>query len=351
MAKQGLHVDTIYPVLKDAHTRTGWSLCIGAGTSSPIIPDWFQLVDSLIAKHCRAEDKINIDEYKKLGFSADAMIQAVKNNLKSTDNEFIQMLSDVIYEKIKNQLTTRQWKSFCVVHNSQNFSAIIKSAWNDFIYIRENVLNKTSAYQLAKVIISAIENDIAPKTILTFNGEAILLAMMNSFYVDRGLGNKIVFDRVLNSIINTKQSRIPYIHCHGVVSINGTAPKSGYIANDKLVFSEDSYLHIANTTFSWQSANFINSCLNSKIVFIGVSLTDSNMRKWLSWIHSNKINELKENHLSQENVTEHFWIKKSPPTKQEKLWIEESVSHLGIRLIWVDEWTQVGTVLNKMLGL
>jgi len=173
-----------------------------------------------------------------MGFSADAMIQAVKNNLRSSDNDFINMLSEEIYEKIKNQLTLRQWKSFCIVHNLQHLSDIKKNVWDDFKYIRENVLNKTSSYQLAKVIVSAIENDIAPKTILTFNGEAILLAMINSFSVDQGHGNKIIFDRVLNSIINTRQSRIPYIHCHGVVPIDGTKPKRGYIANDKLAWDK-----------------------------------------------------------------------------------------------------------------
>lgn len=351
MAKPGLHIDTIYPVLKGANVISGWSLCIGAGTSSPIIPDWFMLVDSLISKHCRTKDKINIDDYKKMGFSADAMIQAVKNNLKSSDNDFIKMLSDVIYDNIKSKLTAKQWKSFCVVHNTQNVSGIRDSVWNDFKNIRETVLNNTSAYQLAKVIITSIKNNNAPKTILTFNGEAILLAMIKSIFIERGYGKKVIFDRVINSIINTKQSHIPYIHCHGVVPINGTTSPRGYIANDKLVFSEDSYLQIANTSFSWQSANFINSCLNSKIVFIGVSLTDSNMRKWLSWIHSNKIKELEVNGIPYSDVSEHFWIKKSPPTKQERLWIEESVSHLGIRLIWIDDWIQVETVLNKMLGL
>lgn len=49
--------------------------------------------------------------------------------------------------------------------------------------------------------------------------------------------------------------------------------------------------------------------------------------------------------------TEHFWINKKPKTDVEKVWMEESVAHLGVRLVWIDEWNQVGEVLRKMLGL
>lgn len=78
MAKIGLDISTIQPVLKDVKMGSGWSLCIGAGTSVPVLPDWFSLVEKLIAKNCIAEDIIDIDVYKRMGFSADAMIQAVK---------------------------------------------------------------------------------------------------------------------------------------------------------------------------------------------------------------------------------------------------------------------------------
>ena len=32
-------------------------------------------------------------------------------------------------------------------------------------------------------------------------------------------------------------------------------------------------------------------------------------------------------------------------------WIEAAVSHLGIRLIWIDSWAQAGLALSKMLGI
>ena len=102
---------------------------------------------------------------------------------------------------------------------------------------------------------------------------------------------------------------------------------------------------------SWQAINFIDNCMYSKMVFVGVSLSDANMRRWLSWIHSNKMEEFRINGFTCKDPTEHFWINKKPKTDVEKVWMEESVAHLGVRLVWIDEWNQVGEVLRKMLGL
>ncbi len=48
MAKKGLDISTMQAVLKDVQINLGWSLCIGAGTSVPALPDWFSLVERLI---------------------------------------------------------------------------------------------------------------------------------------------------------------------------------------------------------------------------------------------------------------------------------------------------------------
>lgn len=39
MAKKGLDISTIQTVLRDVKDSSGWSLCIGAGTSMPVLPD------------------------------------------------------------------------------------------------------------------------------------------------------------------------------------------------------------------------------------------------------------------------------------------------------------------------
>lgn len=352
MAKRGLEFNTIQSVLRHTDNKVGWSLCIGAGTSLPVISDWYSLVGKLINENCATEEKININLYKSMGFSADAMIQAVKNILGLCNKDFVMLLSEAIYSPVKEKVTTKQWKSFCNIHETTNPAQIKITEWLDFDYIKENILKHTSANFLAEVVVESIQSNIEPRAILTFNGESIFYSLLNYYYYfSKKINRKTKFDKIVNSICKQTVARIPYIHCHGIIPINGIKTRKGKKAVDKLVFSEDSYLQIANNSFSWQATSFIENCLSSKIVFIGVSLTDANMRRWLSWVHSNKMREFEENGIEYKNSTEHFWINKTPSTIQEKIWLEESVAHLGVRLVWIDNWNQTGDVLRKMLGL
>lgn len=48
----------IQTVLKDVKDSSGWALCIGAGTSMPVLPDGFSLVEKLINKNFVITDVI-----------------------------------------------------------------------------------------------------------------------------------------------------------------------------------------------------------------------------------------------------------------------------------------------------
>lgn len=351
MAKSGLEFKSIQPVLCDGGE---WSLCIGAGTSQPLLPDWYTLVERMINHYCDSKDRISIDVYKKLGFSADAMIQAVRNHIGGTDEEFTKKLSEEVYFPIKSRVNNKEWKAFSKIHESVGYLGITKNDWILFEDVKSRLLDNTSANLLAEPIIQAVYKDQGPKSILTFNGEAIFLALLKYYYYSMSgkKGSlKSKFDRIVNGINRLHSSSIPYVHCHGMLPIDGIKPKVGYKADTKLIFTEERYLKIANSPMSWQALQFIENCMNSKMVFVGVSLTDANMRRWLGWIHKNKMDEFAENSFDCKDSTEHFWIRKKPGTDLEKIWIEESVSHLGVRLIWIDDYNQTGEVLKKMLAL
>lgn len=350
MAKRGLEFGSINPVLLN---EDSWSLCIGAGTSAPLLPDWYTLVERMIDKYCDSKDKISIDTYKKMGFSADAMMQAVRNRIGGTDECFAQKLSEEVYAPIKTELTKEEWKTFVKIHENFEPKFFTKTEWNTFEKIKDRLFNNTSANLLAEPIIMAINKEIGPKSVLSFNGEAIFLALLKYYYYKESCNGagKLKFDRIVNGMRRTHSSRIPYVHCHGILPINGAKTKKGYKADTKLVFTEERYLKIANSPISWQALQFIENCMNSKMVFVGVSLTDANMRRWLGWIHGNKMEEFAENEIHCKESTEHFWIRKRPGTDIEKKWVEESVAHLGVRLIWIDDYNQTGEVLKKMLGL
>ena len=97
---------------------------------------------------------------------------------------------------------------------------LTKKEWKDFASIKDNLLKSTSANLLAQAVSNAIINDYSPKSILTFNGEALFLALLNYYCWANMEDNSAKFDRIVNGISYKHKNRIPYIHCHGVLPIN-----------------------------------------------------------------------------------------------------------------------------------
>lgn len=75
------------------------------------------------------------------------------------------------------------------------------------------------------------------------------------------------------------------------------------------------------------------------------------MRRWLSWTHANRLDEMRQNGLDIKDSTQHYWIRTIPKDKNTMPWVEAAVSHLGVRIVWIDDWSQVGLALKKMLGI
>lgn len=348
--------------IKSILCKENWGICIGAGTSFPVFPTWNSLVKELISedKSISNHDKISNSLLKQ--FSPDSLIQAVQNILNLSDLEFAKLLSTELYKELKSNISPEEWNSVKIILESHNPHSEQDPNWNNFIKVRERIFSKTSAYQIAKFVDTVIKEDLAPKCIISFNAESLLYSLINSFQREPFLGRlkkkgelKKVLERITHTISPERKGRIPYIYCHGLLLAPLSKIRSPLLTdNDKLVFSENAYLSLANNSYSWQSNEFINYCSKITLVFIGVSLTDPNMRRWLSWVHSLKLHELRQNKIVPENIIHkvysHFWINKEPKSTDEKKWIEACVQHLGVKVVWIRDWDKVGDKLNEMIG-
>ena len=354
MAKKGFTIDNVQSFLAPSADKAGWSLCIGAGTSLPIFPDWYSLSEQL-AHNLVPDLPIDITSMKDAGFSPDSLIQMVKNACKLSDHEFAMRMSEVLYANLKSNIDPADWDTVSKIMQSDHLSNASIQEWKTFISYRDSVLSNTTANAIAPVILKAIENDVAPKSIISFNAEPILLIILNSLILEKYRDAdhpypKKVFCKMTNGISNQGNKQIPFFFCHGLLPINENA-HSFSTSLDKLVFLEEEYLQLANNSFSWQATTFLSACTTQQIVFIGTSLTDPNMRRWLSWVHTNRLNEMRQNGINVECSTQHYWIRTIPKDKNTIPWIEAIVSHLGIRIIWIENWSQSALALEKILGI
>jgi hypothetical protein len=162
-----------------------------------------------------------------------------------------------------------------------------------------------------------------------------------------------MFNRVSRGISYQEAGRFPYIFCHGLLEV-----ESGYkifaraaAASEKLVFSEASYLQLANSSFSWQSAMFLGTAVLRSMVFAGTSFTDPNLRRWLASVHGNRVGELKARMKNDTQTYEHYWLNRAPKNEAKMRWMESLVRHLGVRLVWMNDFGDFEPYLRRMLGL
>jgi hypothetical protein len=78
-------------------------------------------------------------------------------------------------------------------------------------------------------------------------------------------------------------------------------------------------------------------------------LVDPNLRRWLAWIYASKRREL-EGKKTKGEPYGHYWIRPKENDPILNRWVETSVRHLGVRLVWLADWTELGPRLKAMLS-
>jgi len=66
-----------------------------------------------------------------------------------------------------------------------------------------------------------------------------------------------------------------------IVHVHGYLPKDGTIPNMDLVFTEDEYHKLSYSIFHWALADIISGLRNSTVLFVGLSMSDPNLRRLL----------------------------------------------------------------------
>jgi hypothetical protein len=355
MSNYSLTWNSCGDVLAQRARTWGWALAIGAGTSRLAFPDWERLVKALIAADAGSSDPKALLESLSETFSYDALIQAAKDVLNEDDATFTKRLAELLYQGVKKKAGA-DWSNIAKALTAASPGQLKRDKWQSFLDFINANYSTVSALPIAKAIMKARKANLAPSSILSFNGEQLLYSLVHAIAATTSaakadLKKERVFDRVTRGISHREAPRIPYIFCHGLIPMHeGFSLFPQMAAPEKLVFSEGEYLQLANSAFSWQSSLFLGTAVLRSIVFIGLSFSDPNLRRWLAWVHANRASELEIRGKDPE-CYEHYWLKEDIADEDQKRWIESSVRHLGVRLVWIESWRKVGTYLERMLSL
>lgn len=335
-----------------------WTLCIGAGVSKGIVPDWHDLAHYVI--NSAYDLNLDRDEFQKIvsdsGWSLDSWIQAAANKFSADGREpadFKSLIESQIYSVIRSKATGMGLSRYLIQVLSDPHSAprdrVIEIC--DFL---ENTFPKSSLFQVGKALIRCEQSGTEPKAILTFNADTLLETYINlnlrrAHYLGPGpYGHpEFPFVQVTRPVIKAGNN-IPIIHCHGAIAPKDTSVPRHRDSRDRLVFLEQEYLDMATSRAAWGESQFLFHAHSTKMVFLGLSMADSNIRKWMNGINIEKTRDLQLFGYGGTPNPHHIWIKPEPATEQMKQVYLLSLLHLGVRPGWIRSWHDVERALLNL---
>jgi hypothetical protein len=168
-------------------------------------------------------------------------------------------------------------------------------------------------------------------SIITFNFDCLIEEFLEK--------NSIDYKSIHSEVTDHEPEEIPIYHVHGFLPRNEIfGEKPG------LVFSEDAYHTQFIDSFSWSNLVQLTKFNETTCIFIGISLTDPNLRRLLDISRRKK----------KGSGVEHYIIKKVPAMskKNKSLQIllqimeERDAISLGINTIWINDYKEIPEILN-----
>lgn len=148
----------------------------------------------------------------------------------------------------------------------------------------------------------------------------------------------------------------PDLDALGVYHVHGFLPqdKEDYndLGNTLLVFSEDGYHKLMLDPYNWANISQLNFMVNNTCLFIGLSMTDPNMRRLLEIAAQKKYDDDLCQHYV---IMQRFKINSSGKSESIKRFenVNESLQEdffksLGVNVIWVNDYDEIPNLLKQI---
>lgn len=270
---------------------------LGAGVScSEGLPGWKKLLMTLLSK----VNKTKIDEkefdalFKANGSSSIIMGRYIRKLYNDNDNLLKKAIRDCLY---KNRTI-----------------GVIKS---DTIRVICNLVRN---------------NKKSVRSIITYNYDDLIEQQLANI----GVPACSIFDT------HEPDDRFPVYHVHGILDQGG-------LKSSDIVLSEDGYHEQYRRSFMWSNVDQLHALQNNNCYFIGLSLTDPNLRRLLDFT-KNEANHKKqrESHcfafLMKGSASEGVHSNKEQFLQEQKYMLE----NLGVRVIWYDNHNELPELLDSL---
>ncbi|MGG0847898.1 SIR2 family protein [Peribacillus simplex] len=306
--------------LKASYYNDDLVLFLGAGVSVDAkIATWdtliSQLLVSLVSKELEKhevdlsirEQELIIKTIKKNnGNSPLQLVRYIRHGLK---NFFVDRLSEVLYKGSTS--TTETLKAICR-------------------------------------LCSPIRNGIGIQGVVTYNFDDLIEENFKS--------HDIKFKSIYREADLPSKNELGIFHVHGFLPKNKTEYDG--LSDSLLVFSEEGYHNLMLDPYHWSNLVQLNYFKEHTCLFIGVSLTDPNIRRLLEISMSKQSDDKCKHYIilkreSLEVIKEQEGVDNNNIEIFEKVnqvLKEDSLKELGLNIIWIEDFPEIPEILNQIRG-
>jgi len=182
------------------------------------------------------------------------------------------------------------------------------------------------------------------KAIVTFNFDDIIEEQLKN--------EKIDCMSIFEEGERYRESQIPVFHPHGYLPRKPKRLTSKY----NIVFSEDAYHSQFIDPFSWSNLIQLNYLSSSTCLFVGISLTDPNMRRLLDVSERKNKNKTKNHYLIKKRYSlSDLFDDESMVTEKNKSLIpiienieEKDAHNFGFNMIWINEYNEIPQIIKEI---
>lgn len=340
-------------------TSQNWILCLGAGICTGILPDWNELTLRLV--NTTFNNNWTKDEFKEItngvGFSLDSWIQGCFNKHKSDGNtldEFNKLLEHCLYSDLLEMAEKSNLKEETILMFESPKKLKQKKVLELCDFFDKNFGNRT-LLQIVRALVNYDKNSKLPSAVITFNADSLLHSLIVIFKIKYQLeksGNYQLPKEEFRKVTRTFQSwsnSIPIFHLHGSISPTSNLTVKSRDSRDSLIFLESSYNEVASSMHSWAQSTFLYSATNSKLVFVGLSMSDPNIRRWLSWTNQAYLRELNSVTEGKGISLPHLWIKTKNSSTKVQDFLDVSLRHMGVKIGLIENYDKIEETLRKIM--
>jgi len=340
-------------------TNQNWVLCLGAGICKDILPDWNELTLRIVNETFQTswtKDEFN-ENTNDIGFSLDSWIQGCFNKFISEGKsieEFNKLLETCLYSDLLTLASKSNLKDELILMLESPKKISKKKIYELCDFFEKNFGDKT-LLQIVRALVKHEGNSKLPSAIITFNADSLLhslIIIFNIKYQSEKTGKYHHPIEDYRKVTRTYQSWsdcIPIFHLHGSISPTTESTNKTRDSRDSLIFLESSYNEVASSMYSWAQSTFLYYATNSKLIFIGLSMSDPNIRRWLSWTNQAYLREL--NSVTDEKGISlpHLWIKTKSTSINIQEFLDVSLRHMGVKIGFIPNYNSIEYILKKIM--